>query len=242
MDNPVENNDQGIVLDDAAQAQDDQPQGESLAEITEDAPQQEEPAAAPAKEPGWIKGRIEKAVAKAVREAESRVSAQYEAMLAPIRESVLERQAEELVRSGEFKTLDIAKEYVRMKNGAAPSAQPQAEAHPQENAAPDGRSAAAKVKADMLLQQANKIRANRGIDVIEVFNTNPDVKQKVLSGEWDFYDVADAMGNPRRAPLSPVRSPNGGGVNAVSIQNMTDEQFKRLQANLATGRKYDMRK
>ena len=238
MDQSVENMDQGIVLDDAVQAPEEQPQGESLSEITEEVQQPAEPEA-PAKEPGWIRGRIDKAVSKAVKEAEARVAAQYEAMLAPIRESVLDRQAEDLVRAGEFKSLDTAKEYLRLKSGAPQPAEQIQPSVPQSQ--PQAVDPVSRAKADVLLRQAEKIKANRGLDVMAVYNQNPDVQEKILSGEWDFYDVAEAMGQ-RRTPLAPVRSPNGIGVNAVSIQNMSEDQFKRLQANLASGRKYDLRK
>lgn len=76
---------------------------------------------------------------------------------------------------------------------------------------------------------------------MEAFNADPDIKQKVLSGEWDFYDVADSMGN-QRTVSAPARSANGGGVSAVSIKNMSAEQFRKLNENLDAGRRYDVRK
>lgn len=79
---------------------------------------------------------------------------------------------------------------------------------------------------------------------MQVFNSDPDVQSRVLSGEWDFYDVAESMSteSPRKAP-HPMRTSNGGGASgAVSIANMTDEQFRKLQANLASGRRYDVSK
>ena len=211
MENTVENN-EGIVLDDAVLAP----------ETQDEAKQQAEPAEQ--QEPGWFRARIN----DAVRKAEDRLRADYEAKLAPLREVMMERQAMELVEQGEFKSLERAKEYVRMKGGySEPPAQEENE---------DPYMAA---RADVLARQAEKIKANRGLDVMAVFNDDPDVKQRILSGEWDFYDVADAI---KKNPPAPMRSPNGIGVNAMSIQNMTDEQFKKLQANLANGRKYDMRK
>ena len=236
------------VQDDAAQAQ-----GEALsAMMTESA--QQTPAddnTPPAKEPGWIKGRINKAVEKAVAEAEARVRAEYEQMLAPIRESVLERQAQELVASGEFKTLAIAKEYLSLKGGMPAQATEQTEEqHTEQNRDQNGRFASRakqgedpelNARADILARQARKIKTNRGLDVMEAFNADPDIKQKVLSGEWDFYDVADSMGN-QRTVSAPARSANGGGVSGVSIKNMSAEQFRKLNENLASGRRYDVRK
>lgn len=215
MENSVENN-EGIVLDDAVQAP--ETQGESIAEVTEE-PKADKPNVG---DPGWISARVN----DAVRKAENRIRAEYEAKLAPLRESMLDRQAHELVDQGEFKSLERAKEYLQLKGGNYEP--PKEEANP-----------VLQARADLLASQADKIKRNRGLDVMSAFHDDPDIKQRVISGEWDFYDVADAMG---KKPLSPVRSPNGIGTQAMSIQNMSDEQWARLQKNIAGGRKYDMRK
>lgn len=254
---PVVDTNQGSVLDDAGLAPEtpQEEQSESLSSILEgsaEQPQQpqEAEAAPPAKEPGWIKQRVDKAVSKAVREAEARVSAQYEAMLAPIRESVLDRQAEDLVKSGEFKTLDVAKEYVRLKNGAAPTQRAEEQSAPSQPRDTQGRFQAnsagdedptIRVRSDMLARQATKIKSSRGVDVMAAFNSDDTIKQRVLSGEWDFYDVADQLQRRNSMP-SPMRSTNGAGFSPVSVMNMTDEQFKALQRNLEAGKRYDMRK
>lgn len=236
---------QGSAPDDTVQANAD-----TLSSIVEEtAPQTQQQEQQ--KEPGWIKQRVNKAVEKAVAEAEARVSARYEEMLAPIRESVLERQANELVAQGEFKSLERAKEYLRLKGGMPT---PEAKTEPvQQQPARDAQGrfapakeeaqgdAATRARADMLAKQAQKIKKNRGVDVMDMFNADDSVKQRVLSGEWDFYDVAEAMSSTRSTP-SAMRTPNGGAVSGVSIAGMTDEQFARLQANLAAGRTYDMRK
>ena len=78
---------------------------------------------------------------------------------------------------------------------------------------------------------------------MEAFNSDPDIKQKVLTGEWDFYDVADAVsGSEKRTPAAPVRSANGGGVSSASIMKMSAEQFRKLNENLSAGIRYDVRK
>lgn len=230
------------VQDDAAQAD----VGEPISELLNE--QQQE--AQPQKEPGWIKQRIGKAVEKAVAEAEARVTAQYEAMLAPIRESVLDRQAEDLVKSGEFKSLETAKEYVRLKGGivSAPAAEPEQQKPTVQQRDEQGRfvsnnDAMTHARADLLAKQAQKIKDRRGLDVMQAINADEDMKHRVLSGEWDFYDVAESMASPQHNAPVPVRTSNGGtSPSAVSISGMTDDQFRRLQANLANGRIYDMRK
>ena len=222
-----------------------QPEGEDLSSIMEDTAPPAEPEQAPVKEPGYIKGRIDKAVRKAVEEAKAQVRAEYEAKLAPIYESMIDREAQMLVDSGEVKSLEMAKEYVRMKQGMpvqAPSEDQPQKSQPQRD--DHGRFQKQQQYEDdprlqFLANQANKIKSKHGIDVMDAFSRDAQIQQKVLSGEWDFYDVADALSrHQERLPASPVRSPNGGQVGEVNIMNMTSEQFAQLQKNLASGRRY----
>jgi hypothetical protein len=73
------------------------------------------------------------------------------------------------------------------------------------------------------------------------FNNNEDIRNKVLTGEWDFYDVADSMkerNEARKAP-APMRSSNGAsGAEKSTIASMTDEQFKRLNKRLEEGARF----
>lgn len=241
MDNTsVEMMQQGNVLDDAAQAP-EEPQGEAFSSLMEEEqPQETQPEQGletPAKEPGWVRKRIDQAIARERRAWE----AEQEQKLAPLYESMYDRQAQELVSSGEFKSLERAKEYVRMKHGAVsiPESEPQPQAS---GSKADSVDPVMKARADLLSQQARKIKENSGIDVLAAFNANPNIQQKLASGEWDFYDVADALRQNQRIPPSPVRTPNGMGFSSVNIQNMDEKQWRKLQENLAGGRKYDMRK
>lgn len=249
MENTVEQILAGSVQDDAAQAQQENTQ--PLSEFMNEQKTQTQPEAPAPKEPGWIKQRVSAAVDKAVAEAEARVAARYEAMLAPMRESLMDREAQELFASGEFKTLERAKEYVRLKNGV-PVTQ---EASEPQRSAPErdaqGRfvrqeqpdDPVTQAKADLLARQAQKIMNTQGVDVMTAFQNDPNVQTKVLSGEWDFYDVAQELTGRagRRAP-APVYSPNSAGNQAgLSVANMSDEQFDRLNQSLASGRRYDMR-
>lgn len=251
MENTVEQILAGSVQDDAAQAQQENTQ--PLSEFMNEQKKQAQPEAPAPKEPGWIKQRVSAAVDKAVAEAEARVAARYEAMLAPMRESLMDREAQELFASGEFKTLERAKEYVRLKNGV-PAQQESAKTEPQKSAPErdaQGRfvrqeqpdDPVTQAKADLLARQAQKIMNTQGVDVMTAFQSDPNVQAKVLSGEWDFYDVAQELTGRagRRAP-APVYSPNSAGNQAgLSVANMSDEQFDRLNQSLASGRRYDMR-
>jgi len=253
MTNTVEPMEQQNVLDDAVQLPLAEPETEPIAPLTELTEAAEPEAAAneepPKKEPGWIRSRIDKAVQKAIQETEARMTAQFEQTLAPIRESILERQADELVEAGEFRTRERALEYVKLKNGVSVSATPEPEQEqPQRDSkgrfvsqqqGQDSGDPVTKARADLLASQASKIKATKGVDVMQTFNNNPEVKTRVLEGEWDFYDVLEYTQNSHMPSL--MRTPNGAGIGANTIANMSDAQFQRLQKNLAEGKIYDAR-
>ena len=208
------------AVDDAQQNE-----GESLSEIVEESNEEQ-----PKQDAGWFRQRIDKAVSKAVAEAKAELTAQYEAQLAEFREEKIARQAQELVDNGEFKNIETAKEYLTLKSGR--------QFKPVEREEPEV-DPAIQAKADVLAQQAHKIKSSRGVDVMAAYNNDPQIQQRIASGEWDFYDVADFL--TKRNPPSPARSSNGARSERVSIRNMTDKQFEALQRNLAQGRKYNLR-
>lgn len=189
-------------------------------------------------EPGYVRQRIDKAVQKAIAETEARLTAQFEAQLAPYREQMLNNEAQELVRSGKVKDLETAKELVRYRQGQ-PQTQP-AESQPRNEkgqfTSQDEASSAANERVRMLQHQAERIKASGGPDVIAATQNDEDLKQKIISGEMDFYDIAEQLkqnGN-RRKPPSPMRSPNGasGASNTFDFANMSSEQFKKLEKRI----------
>lgn len=197
-------------------------------------------------EAGWIKKRVDKAVQKAVAETEARLQTMIEAAVAPYRERLIEQEARELVKQGEFKSLDRAKEYLQLKEGVTPKAAPEEEAEQPRNEkgqfAPKSDTDA---RAVWLAKQAQKIKASRGLDVMAEYNSNEETREKILSGEWDFYDVADELAQRKsakpKAP-SPMRSPNGAsGSEKSSIASMTDAQFERLEQKIREGTRYNVR-
>ena len=192
------------------------------------------------KEPGYVRQRIDKAVQKAVAETEARLNAQFEAQMAPYREQLLNAQAQELVASGKVKDLETAKELVRYRQGL-PAQQPEGQPRNEKGqyTSQQGEvSPATQARIDMLRHQADRIKASGGPDVIAEFRDNPEVKQKIITGELDFYDVAEQM-RSRRKPPSPMRSPNGASGNQKTpIDAMSDEQFNRLVKRVQGGARY----
>ena len=211
------------VADDAQQAQ-----GEPISSVTEETQgevEQNEP-----KDAGWFKQRIAHAVNKAVAETQAKLQ-EYERQIQELQSERLERQAQELVSSGEFKSLDRAKEYLQLKGGRVEEPQqPTQEEQPEVDPV-------VQAKADMLAKQAAKIKASRGIDVMAAYNQDPDIQRRLASGEWDFYDVADSLESRPKAP-APVRNANGARNEPVSISKMTDKQWKELNRRIDSGGRF----
>lgn len=222
---------EGIGQDDAAQAP--ETQGMSLEEAVADT--QQDTQEAPKSEPGWIKKRVETAVEKRLAEVESRIRNEYEARMAPMRDAMFEREADKLVADGEFKTRERALEYVRLKGGA-----PQPEAAPAAPRDDKGRFAprqddGVEARAQMLYAQAESIRETSGVDVMEIYNTDPEVKRKVATGEWTFIDVYKSLPESKGRVPSPTRSANNGSLADVNILKMSQGQRAKLNETLAKG-------
>ena len=224
--------------------EEEQDESEDLAAYTEsEEPAQEQPVeeSTPSSEPGWIKKRVEKAVTKAIAETRAEMQAMFDQQMAPIRAKMMEDEAQELVRSRKVSDIETARELVRLRNGqsAAPQEAPKQERPRQANgqfAPKDDPATTARI--NMLQHQADRIKANKGPDVIAEFQNNKEIKQKVIAGEMDFYDVADYLKNqkPSRRPPSPMRSPNGAsGQNPNAIESMSKEQFARMEKKISEG-------
>ena len=96
-----------------------------------------------------------------------------------------------------------------------------------------------KLRAQELITQARTIQAVTQADVMALYNTDPEVRARILHGEWDFIDVWKQM-QPAQQPPVPVRTANGG-AGAMNIGGMNDQQFEKLNEMLKRGAKVDMR-
>ena len=193
------------------------------------------------KEPGYVQSRIQKALARERESMRAEILAQVEEQYAPIRDRLLEMDAQELVRSGEFKSIERAKEYLQLKQGIMPEVEEPQPRNERGQFAPK-EDPATMERINMLKHQAERIKANGGPDVIGEWNSNPEIKQAVINGEMDFYDVAAQM-KPKRRPPSPTRAPNGvNGVGPQSITAMSDAQFKKLDKMLDQGVRFTIKR
>ena len=213
-----------------------------------DEPEEQAPQAT---EPGWIKKRVEKAVNKAIAQTRAEMQAMFDQQMAPIRARMIEDEAQELVRSRKVADIETARELVRLRNGqpaVAQAASQPAEQPRQENGqfaskSQEGSDPATAARIDMLRHQAERIEKAGGPDVRKAFMDNEDIKQKVIAGEMDFYDVAEFLKQPNKRPPSPMRSPNGAsGKNPNAIDSMSDEQFERMERKIKyEGARYKLR-
>lgn len=195
-------------------------------------------------EPGWIKKRVNDAVQKAKREWESQMHSMIEEQIAPYRAKMLEDEAKELVRQGEFKSLDRAKEYLSLKNGMPMPQEKPTQDRPRNERGQyvSANDAAIQARINMLQHQADTIKERTGVDVIKAYNENQDIKDAIIKGEMDFYDVAETLKTKKRPP-SPMRTPNGAsGTTPNAIDSMSDEQFDRMERNIKErGARYTLR-
>ena len=246
----VENEDLDTEVDDTLQEgieEEEDESEESLESLNEEEEVQpeEQPQEQQASEPGWIKQRVNKAVQKAVAETEARMQAMFDQQMAPIRERMLTEEAKELVRQGEFKSLDRAKEYLQLKQGMPVASQPAQTAQPrneQGQYAPK-EDPVISARIEILGHQADMIKAKTGMDVIAEFENNKEIKDAVISGKMDFYEVAEQMKAQQqtRRPPAPMRSPNGAsGQNKNAITSMSDEQFERMERKIKEGARYSL--
>ena len=252
----------GIGLDDATLetpnnlGTDPEPEGQALSDLLEQTAQAPEAEAEteqtsrpPNKEPGWVKKRIDSALQKElpnlVAAEVAKVKAEYEAQIKPLREAQLARDADELVKQGEFRSKDIALEYLRMKQGlpvqapVTPTASPRAEAEAREADAvpPDIRARAAR-----LMDQAEYAKKIDGIDPLAIYHSDPEVQRKVNSGQWDFTDVVMAAKGQTASPPSPIHSSNAALPQKRGPLELSSKELQTLNENLRKGVKVDMRR
>ena len=149
----------------------------------------------------------------------------------------------ELVKNRKIADIETAREYVRMKHGQEANPQPSQPRNDQgqfvskEQIAED---ASRETRVNMLAAQVSKIKEKGGPDVMALFHKDQDIKNKVINGEMDFYDVAEMMS--KKKPPTPSRSPNGAGnITSNAFANMSSKQFERMERNLEKGVRSTMR-
>ena len=248
-DTPADDTPEEEFVEETDESEEDLGDFAEAGEPAEEEPQQKEQSQGTGDEPGWFRKRWDKEVGKLTEKIRNEIRGEYEAQMAPIRAKMMEDEAQELVRSRKVTDIETARELVRLRNGqpaAAPKAeQPQAQPRQANGQFASKEDPAVSARIEMLRHQADNIAKRGGPDVRKEFTENEEIKQKVISGEMDFYDVADYLKEQkpsRKRPPSPMRSPNGAsGQSPNAIESMTDEQFARMEKRISEGARIRLR-
>lgn len=209
------------------------------------------------REPGYVKKRVNEAVQRALAESKesmraeirAEMQAEFDQRMAPILKKMEEDEAQELVRSRKVSDIETARELVRLRHGQ-PAVQPEAEKPAESTQQPRNAQGQFAPKEDPVVQarvnilgnQAEKIKAKTGLDVMAEFERNAEIKRKVLSGEIDFYEVAEMMKQPKKRPPAPMRSPNGASNEGRNrIDNMSDAEFRRMEKAISEGKRVTLK-
>lgn len=252
------------VLDDAAQAPEVSAEALSaaLGEVVPSAAEAEQQVDDQLEMPEnkGLRGRMmqfeQRGYKRGAQEAESKWEAErkgYQEQIAKYEAEALEREAKRFAQEKNMPE-DIALEYLKLKkaSGVPPVAeQPRDDAgrftaqpsEPEDSAALN----AAQTRAMTLMAQADAFEKMSGGGVtrdaiLDAFQNDTEIHQRVVSGEWDFTDVGQALsGGQQRAPRVS-RSASNGRVTASTFSGMSDDEFAMFDAKLSQGAVFDARR
>lgn len=165
----------------------------------------------------------------------------YEARLAKYAERDLEDEAKALAAEQHI-SYDFALEHVRMKKGL-----PQAAPEPKQTEQTNAENAQARQRAGVLMAQAEAFEKFTDGEVtrdqiLEAFQSDPEIRRGVQSGEMDFTDVGKRLaGGAQRAPRI-ARTPNDGSMGKRSISTMSEAAFNELNERVKHGAVFDARR
>lgn len=208
----------GLANEPAAEAQEGE---ETVEQTTQEETGGEEPVSKA------LRGRIKASERKGYERGKQEIEDKYRADLEELNNYRLQREVKELAEKEKISE-SLAERLIRAERGLHPATTQS----PQMNQ-PSAAEPTLEQRAQSLFNQAQTIRDYTGLDVMELFNTNADVHQKVVSGEWDFKDVARNYGKQSAAHVpSPARSTNRSGREAKTIATMTDAEFEAFDKQL----------
>jgi len=177
--------------------------------------------------PKSLRGRIKGAESRGYERGKREVEDQYRKDLEELTNFRLERDAKELAEKEKI-SQSLALRLLRAERGLAPTQEPKAE--PALRKGPVAQPSAEE-RAQTLFEQAKTIEDVTGLNVLEIFQTDADVHQKIVSGQWDFKDVAREYGvsaQTRKHVPAPARGTGQNSIERRSIASMTDEEFARF--------------
>lgn len=200
---------------------------------------------------GGIKGRLLASEKKGYERGRSEAEAAwaeerkgYEARISALQELELKEEAKKLAAE-EGISEAIATRLLRAERGLKPPAESAPAQQPRDDRGRFVEDTARKENdayAQKLMAQAEAVKRLTGIDVMEAFNSDDDVKRRIASREIDFYDLADEMKEPARKVPPVVKASSGDTSRRRGIMSLSDEQFDELDRRLEKGAHYDMRR
>lgn len=190
---------------------------------------------------------------RGMKEAESKWAERerdYQDRLAKYEQMELANEARQFAQENNVPE-NFALEYLRMKKGMPAAEQPRDDAGrfaPQPPAAADDTARVeAQARARTLMTQAEAFEkmsdgAVTREAILDAFQSDADMHQKVVSGEWDFTDIGRALsGNAQRAPRV-TRNANNGKIGTSTFLNMSEEDFAKFDRQISAGAVYDARR
>ena len=249
------------VLDDAAPAPEladalSEALGVAAAEPTVEAEQQVEDDHLEEPQDKGMRGRMkqfeQRGYKRGAQEAESKWAEErksYQEKLARYEQMELEAEARKFAQEKNIPE-EIALDYMRMKKGLpAQPEQPRDDngRFAQQEASQGAPDADVRDRAAALMTQAAAFEKMSDGNVtkdaiLEAFQNDSEVRQKVVSGEWDFTDVGKALsGGQQRAPRIS-RSATNGKVGTSTFLSMSDDDFASFDERIRQGAVFDARR
>lgn len=207
---------------------------------------------------GGIKGRLleseEKGRKRGYNDGYAAAKAEFEAEKAKMTERLAKldelelQEAAKKIEQEEGCSAALAMRLARLERGLPPQTTAPTNTQPRDAS---GRFVKAEAqgqtgvdpKVQALFDQAQTVTRATGIDVLDIFNSNDEVKRRIASGEIDFADVAREYGQQERKKAPPVvRTSAGSTVKARGFADLSDEAFDQMQAELSKGRMIDLRR
>jgi hypothetical protein len=220
----------------------------TLDELVDDSDEQDEPEKPQEREPskksqGWIKNRIQAGVDKERARIESEIPARIDAAVSKVVQPLLkqietinakfiDQEINELVTSGKIPDKDTATEFVKLKYSTTVPVQ---QKPPDQKPITPPETEQVDARVDKLAHQVMDLK-RLGFDVMDAYESDPTVQEKVKSGKWDMLDVANNMG-AKPTPLVPMRSANGSRIPKMSVTDLlsTERGEKVLDEFLENG-------
>lgn len=175
----------------------------------------------------------------------------YQERLAKLDQMELENEAKKFAQENNVPE-SFALDYLRMKKGMPAAEQPRDDAgrftaQQQSAAAEDTAMADAQERARTLMTQAEAYEkltdgAVTRDAILDAFQNDADMHQKVVSGEWDFTDVGRALANGQRPAPKVSRSASTGKIGTSTFLSMSEDDFARFDRQISQGAIYDARR